>query len=172
MLSCLPIQTPPTYKLPLVDSSYHLNFSTQFCLQEYTLPEPSFPIVKNYICRKVGNYIVKLTEICLGHQTVVLQDVYEFTEDSDSVSTKLEPDTVTSQKDDDPSEPTCPDRKNVVKNIVKTFGNWLRDGRGRFTEASRSLRQLLRRNKFNNKLIYKLIDKEGLGQLFYEFLQN
>lgn len=32
----------------------------------------------NYIGKKVGNKFIKMTEICLGKQTIVLKDIYEF----------------------------------------------------------------------------------------------
>lgn len=37
-------------------------------------------------------------------------------------------------------------------------------------KALRALKQLLRRNLFNNSLVYKIIERESVGLHFYNFL--
>lgn len=46
------------------------------------------PTIRNYICKKVGSHFLKVTEICLGRQTIVLEDIYEFNEVLDDFSSQ------------------------------------------------------------------------------------
>lgn len=64
--------------MPLIGSSYFLNFNTELSLKDSEFNETVSPTIMNYIGKKVGNKFIKMTEICLGKQTIVLKDIYEF----------------------------------------------------------------------------------------------
>ena len=75
-------------------------------------------------------------------------------------------------------EPTIrkKDKKNIVKNIIKLFVNWLeRNNHKSLSHCFSSLTQLktlLKIYKFNNSLIYKMTNNGFLWKLFQYFLQT
>lgn len=165
-------------------NGYKIDFSHHCSVNEVEVPINSATIVRNVVCRRVGNSFKKLTEINVGGKLIVLEDTYEFVREVEDgcsgLSTYASPTEVDSKEpkhseEDDEFGQRSSGCKNVVKNIVKSFAKCIKErsiGNAEQVEANKTLQHLLRRNKFNNKLIVKLVGNPVLSNLFRSFLDS
>jgi hypothetical protein len=61
------------------------------------------------------------------------------------------------------------DTKNVVKNIIRLFQCWLEENLPEYKEIYDDMLALIQRIKFNNNLIFKLVQKDSIRKAFIYF---
>ena len=69
------------------------------------------------------------------------------------------------------------DKKNIVKNIVKLFLSWLEKRCGdrndkKLDEAQDTLRELVAKENFNNRLIKNIVNNDYVNKVFEHFLSE
>lgn len=137
--------------------------------------------IHNVVCSRVGDVFKKITEVQIGNKIVTLFDSYRFSREpieelnQDTRSESEMEMHETRGSSEDTAEGHSDDRKNAVKNIIKSFERslWKKSRKEAcLVDEYKMLKTLLRRNKFNNKLVQKIVTKPRLSEQFRKFLEH